>query len=109
MTRIKLPDRRPAWTREIVHDNQIYTVCMGWGEEPGEDRNGAALEVFITPSGKSGSMMAAMLAEVGFLISQCRRAGVPIGRLCGGMQRNDQGHPETVIGATLDNMGDSEL
>jgi hypothetical protein len=107
MTRVRLPDRRPIETREIVHNGMSFTVSMGWGEDVGEDRSGAALEVFITPR-KGGSDMAAILSEMGFIVSQARRAGVPIGRLRGGMQRDDQGRPETIIGLTLDAMRDAE-
>lgn len=103
MTRVRFPNRRPIETIELEHDGQVFTVSCGWGEDPGEERYGAALEVFVQPR-KGGSMLSAMLSEFGFLVSQARRAGVTIDRLRGGMQRGDQGKPETVFGAILDRM-----
>ena len=105
MTRVLLPARRQIETCEIEAAGQTFTVSVGRGQAVGEPANGAAVEVFIKPAkGKAGSLMDAMLAEAGFIASQALRHGAALGRLRGGMQRNDAGEPETPIGAALDAM-----
>jgi len=95
MTRMRLPDRRPAETVALEHDGARFMVTIGFYPD------GRPGEVF-THGARCGSSMDALLADACVVVSCLIQHGVEPSELAGGMGRLGNSKPASVIGAVVD-------
>lgn len=101
MTRTRLPNRRPGWTFQIHHPG-LPTV--GYDVMYGIDPAGQIKEVFISCQ-KTTTAMDIAARDIATLVSIALQHGVPIHELASAMTRGDQGEPQGIAGAVLDELG----
>ncbi len=94
MHRHRLPDRRRAETRQVIHKGQTFAVSVGFFAD------GRPAECFIS-SVKTGSDFAAIANDAAVAASIALQYGVPLEALASAMSRDQQGHPGSVLGAIL--------
>jgi hypothetical protein len=95
MTRVRLPNRRPAETVMLEHDGARFMVTIGFYPD------GRPGEVF-THGARSGSNMDALLADACVVVSCLIQHGVEPSNLAGSMGRLGNTKPASVIGAVVD-------
>lgn len=96
MTRTRLPDRRPAETRELCHQGQRFTVTVGF------DLTGRPLEVFA--DGRT-SQLGHAISDACVAVSLALQHGCPpqvlvsaMGRVPDHMQGEDRCAPASFVG-----------
>ena len=97
MSRLCLPDRRPAETAEIVFDGQRFTVTVGFYPD------GRPGEVFADGA-RIGSDLDALLDDACVALSLLLQHGVDPVRLAGSMGRLGDRRPASLIGAMVDRL-----
>lgn len=96
-----LPNRRECITQTIVVGNGVYDASVGF------DQYGEPKEIFLSGA-KTGTDMAAVLADTGILVSIALQSGIPAELLAPSMSRVPAGWTEeavdraSVLGAALD-------
>ena len=95
MTRMRLPDRRPAETFDLEHGGQRFTVTVGFYAD------GRPGEVF-THGIRTGSNLDGLLADACVVLSCLIQHGVAPGELAKSMGRLGNSEPASIIGAVID-------
>jgi hypothetical protein len=95
MTRIRLPDRRPAETVQLEHGGARFMVTVGFYPD------GRPGEVF-THGMRTGSNLDALLADACVVVSWLIQHGVEPRDLAASMGRLGNAEPASVIGAVID-------
>ena len=97
MSRIRLPDRRPSFTTQLVYEANVYSVTLGF--DVARDCIG---EVF-THGAKVGSGMDRLLDDACVALSLLLQHGVEPSSLSASMGRLGDGKsPASIIGALAD-------
>jgi hypothetical protein len=96
-----LPNRRGCETFEIKHADRIYQVTIGRFPE------GTIGEVFVTGA-KVGSAMEAVARDAAVCVSIALQYGVPLTILRHAVTREQDASPSSIIGAVLDQIGETE-
>ena len=97
MSRMRLPDRRPSLTTQLLYDANAYSVTIGFDVE-----NNRIGEVF-THGAKIGSAMDRILDDACVALSLLLQHGVAPDALAASMGRLGDGKsPASVIGALAD-------
>ena len=103
--RRRLPNRRPAVTRDLAIGNMLLTVTIGF------DETGQPAEIFLSGA-KDGSGMAAILDDASVVISVALQHGIPPASLAKSISRapDAQGRisAASAIGAALDLIAEFE-
>ena len=116
MTRARLPNRRPALTREIEFGGQRFKVTAGFHKTTIDGQPGYLVrEVFVKGGGRQGQDLANIVEDVAVLISLRLQYGVPVEALARSMGRVPLGPvtpaaldrpgptaPASIVGAVLD-------
>jgi len=110
-SRRRLPNRRECFTETIMVGEMAFDAGVGF------DENGDPREIFLSgglappglrPCAKTGSDMAAVLADTGILVSITLQSGIPAELLAPSMSRIPVGFGEeavaraSVLGVALD-------
>jgi post-segregation antitoxin (ccd killing protein) len=95
MTRIILPNRRPAIRFECSFRNTGYSVGVGY------DYDGRALEVFIDCH-RVSSDLTALARDAAISISLALQHGCSFQTLAGAMSRDEVGNASGIAGAVID-------
>jgi hypothetical protein len=99
--RHRLPNRRPAETRELALADRVLTATVGF------DASGRPAEVFLSGA-KHGSGMAGILDDASVVISIALQHGIPAAALAKSIARIPESlegpavKPASPIGAALD-------
>lgn len=100
-SRRRLPNRRECFTETIQVGNSVYDASVGF------DEHGNPKEIFLSGA-KSGTDMAAVLADTGILVSITLQSGIPAELLAPSMSRVPDGWTDdgtdcaSVLGIALD-------
>ena len=95
MTRMRLPDRRPAETVQLEYGGTRFTVTVGFYPD------GRPGEVF-THGARSGSNLDAVLADACVAVSCLMQHAVEPRELAASMGRLGNAEPASIIGAVVD-------
>ena len=95
MTRMRLPDRRPAETVQLEYGGTRFTVTVGFYPD------GRPGEVF-THGARSGSSLDAVLADACVAVSCLMQHAVEPRELAASMGRLGNSEPASIIGAVVD-------
>jgi hypothetical protein len=95
MTRVRLPNRRPAETVQLEHSGMRFMVTVGFYPD------GRPGEVF-THGARSGSNLDALLADACVVVSCLMQHGVEPRDLAVSMGRLGNAEPASIIGAVID-------
>jgi hypothetical protein len=90
-----LPQRSAATTFDLRFGGVDFTATVGRFEDA------ALTEVFIDGL-KAGSAIEAIARDAAILISLASQYGCPLSTLTKAITRNNDGTPQTIIGAVLD-------
>lgn len=101
MTRMRLPDRRPALTLELEHQGIRFKLSSGVYAD------GRIGEVFVAGL-KTGSAIDALIADAAVLVSRLLQHGVAPSDLAGSVGRLGNQQPASLIGAVVDRLLDLE-
>lgn len=97
MSRMRLPDRRPSLTTQLLYDTNAYSVTIGFDVE-----NNRIGEVF-THGAKIGSSMDRLLDDACVALSLLLQHGLEPEALASSMGRLGNGKaPASIIGALAD-------
>jgi hypothetical protein len=94
-----LPMRRPVFTFPMEHDNQSYTISVGYFDEPKLE----PAEVFINGA-KVGSMVESIARDAAVLLSIAMQHGVPLEVVRGAVTREADNRPASIIGRIVDRL-----
>ena len=100
-TREILPQRRSNETFTLRHDDRDYTVTLGFFED------GSLGEVFLNGA-KAGSDMEAVMHDGAVLLSLLIQHAIPLRAIKHAITRDEDGQPETIIGAVVDKITEGE-
>lgn len=101
MTRTRLPNRRPCESFSVVHDQQRFTVSIGWLDMAAKAASRPPLEVFVNAE-KTSSSLEALARDGAILIALALQYGVPAEEMKGAITRGYRGEPATLVGRVLD-------
>lgn len=97
MTRHRLAQRRYSETRDIVFNNTVYSMTVGFEE-------GEALEVFLGMEKSAGTMADVAARDQAILISIALQHGASLQTLADAMTKTAAGEPEGLAGVALQQM-----
>ena len=95
MTRVRLPDRRPAETVQLEYGGTRFMITVGFYPD------GRPGEVF-THGARSGSNLDAVLADACVVVSCLIQHGVEPREIAASMGRLCNAVPASIIGAVVD-------
>ena len=95
MTRVRLPDRRPAETVQLEYGDTRFMITVGFYPD------GRPGEVF-THGARSGSNLDAVLADACVVVSCLIQHGVEPREIAANMGRLGSAEPASIIGAIVD-------
>jgi hypothetical protein len=97
--RRRLPNRRPQELIDFEHEGRRYTAGISRFED------GRLTEIFMSVSGRIGSMVEVLARDTAVAVSLCLQFGCDVETLRRALMRDSQGRASGPVGVLLDLVG----
>lgn len=113
--RAVLPDRRRAFTRDVVFEEEVYSISVGFVASERGGRDGPVMEVFASGP-KAGSTMQAIVSDACVIISIALQFGIQpeelaksLGRIPRWTDGKENEGPASIIGLIVEALQDADI